>query len=103
MLVVSFEQLQKIAQHAGYHEPLLFSMGASLTASWLHGFSQRHSALLVLCHDNQFFIAQNGRVASQRAPHEEKIWRVTTAAKASVFWMQNPAKPFEATVTSLIA
>ncbi len=102
MLVVSFEQLQKLANHSKYLEPLLFSMGASLTANWLHEFSLLHEALFVMFHDNQFFVAKGGRVVSQTTDSDDKIWRVTTAAKATVFWLQSPEKAFEAVVSSLL-
>lgn len=102
LLVVSIEQLQKLAAAAHYEEPLLFSMGASLLATWLHGFSSLHAAHLILCHDSQFFVASGGRVASQRSTSEEKIWRVKTAARATVFWLQSPAKAFEAMTSSFL-
>jgi hypothetical protein len=102
LIVVSIEQLQKLAAAAHYNEPILFSMGASLLASWLHTFSLQHKAHLVLCHDYHYFVASQGRVISQLCPSEEKIWRVTTAARASVFWLQNPTKAFEAIATSFL-
>jgi hypothetical protein len=103
LLVVSIEQLQKLAAAAHYEEPLLFSMGASLLAAWLHGFTARHPAHIILCHDHHYFVASTGRVASQRVADDEKIWRVKTAARAAVLWLQNTRKPFEAIVTSLLA
>jgi len=47
------------------------------------------------------FIAYDGQVITQK--FTEKIWRVATAAKASVFWMQNPDSILEATASSLIS
>ncbi len=102
LIVLSIEQLQKVAAASHYEEPLLFSMGAALVASWLHEFSAAHQAVLVLCHDGQLFAAHRGRVASQRVTFDDKIWRVKTAARASVYWLQNPAKPFESVVTSFL-
>lgn len=101
MLVVSFEQLQKLALHSHFEVPLLFSMGTALTASWLHEFSLLHRALIVMSHDDQFFVAKEGRVVTQKNISDEKIWRVTSASRATVFWLQNPAKAFESVVTSL--
>ncbi len=102
LVVVSIEQLQKLAMHDGYDEPLLFSMGATLVAAWLHEFSLLHQAHLILCHDGQIFVGSKGRVVSQRTDTDEKMWRVSTAARATVFWLQQPAKAYESLVSSFL-
>lgn len=102
LVVVSIEQLQKLALHDGYEEPLLFSMGSALVASWLHEFTANHIAHIILCHDGHLFVGSAGKVASQRTDTDEKIWRVTTAARSTVFWLQQPAKAFESLVTSFL-
>jgi len=100
--VASFEQLQKIGQHSGNTTPLTFGMPAPAVAEWLHAFTLSHqNSTLVTYHNSQLFIAQKGNVVSQiDSVYTEKIWRVSTAAKASVFAMQNPDRTLEAIVTS---
>ena len=51
LVVASFEQLQKLAMHAKYPEPLLFSMDNALLAEWLHQFSLVH---VWLCYTTQW-------------------------------------------------
>lgn len=101
MVVASFEQLQKIGQHSGVTVALTFGMPAPAVAEWLHNLTLDTVTVLVTYHNNQLFAAYRGRVMSQvDKTYTEKIWRVATAAKASVFTMQNPSMPLEATVTS---
>ncbi|NBU33274.1 hypothetical protein EB118_01785 [bacterium] len=100
-IVASYEQLQKIGIHNGNTVPLTFGMPAPAVAEWLHLLTLHIKSIIVTYHNNQLFVADNGRVVSQVDKiYTEKIWRVATAAKASVFVMQNPTQPLEAVATS---
>jgi hypothetical protein len=101
-LVISIEQLQKIAMHVKYEKAVTFSMNAAVLAEWLHVFTLLYPIIVVTAHSDSLFVARNGSVISQATDADEKIWRVPTAAKASVFWMQNLNKPLEAIATSLL-
>ncbi|MCP3704528.1 MAG: hypothetical protein GY954_16565, partial [Alteromonas sp.] len=78
---------------------ITFSMTTQQLAHALHDYTQVHSACIVTKHNDLLFVAYGGKVVTTK--HEEKIWRVSTAARASVFWLQNSSTVFEAAVTSL--
>lgn len=100
-IVASYEQLQKIGIHSKYKNPLTFAMPAPAVADWLHEYTKEVNCTFVTYHYSQLFAAQKGSVISQiDTKYGEKIWRVATAAKASVFIMQNPSQTLGAIATS---
>ncbi len=99
-LVISFEQLQKIGIHTKSEHAITFGMQAAVLAEWLHEFTKTTQSVIVTLHNEMLFVARGGQVATQIYIDDEKIWRVPIAARVSVFWMQNQAKPLEAIVSS---
>jgi len=100
MIVLSLSQLQKMFVSAKAVVPITLSMNTPQLVNALHDFSQIHQATIVTVHNDMIFVANSGQVVT--AKHKDMVWRVATAAKASVFWLQNPGKPLEATISSLI-
>ena len=100
LIALSLSQLQKIFIATPTIAPITYSMTTQQLAHALHDYTQVHPACIVTKHNDLTFVAHNGRVVTHK--HTEKIWRVATAARASVFWLQNPTKVFEATVSSLV-
>ncbi len=103
LLVLSFAQLQRLAVAAKYPEPVKFSMDLLHLAEWLHNFTAAHSPSIVVKHLNHILVAINGQVSSTVLAEDTPIWRIRTAATASVWWMQNPSRPFDAITASLVA
>lgn len=101
-LVLSMAQLQKIALQAGFLTPITFGMDLLHLVEALHDFSAAHAGFIVTRHHDSIIVAARGRVSTTKVPTEPKIWRVRSAAHASVWWLQNPSKPFEALTTSLV-
>ncbi|MEO8785236.1 MAG: hypothetical protein ABI221_02935 [Candidatus Saccharimonadales bacterium] len=99
-LVLSLAQLQKLASLGKWPTPLKFEMGQLQLVEWLHQFSKKHSAHLVMYHNQHIYVAVGGRV-SQTKVGEQTSWRVRSAAQAAVWWLQNPSKPFEALTTAV--
>lgn len=99
IIVLSLAQLQKIFINTPTIMPITLSMGAVQLAEALHKYSADHKACIVTKLNDQIFVAYGGQVSSTHC--EDKIWRVETAAKASVFAMQNPTKLFEAITTAI--
>ncbi len=99
--VVSLAQLQKIFQAVYYPKTILFSMQLSTLVETLHKFTISYPVTIVVFHQNQLVVAHDGKVST--TPWEEVmlIWRGSVAAKASVYWLQNLTKPFEAITTSI--
>jgi NAD(P)H-hydrate repair Nnr-like enzyme with NAD(P)H-hydrate dehydratase domain len=99
--VVSLAQLQKMFQSVYYPKTILFSMQLSTLVETLHKFTISYPVTIVVFHQNQLVVAHDGQVST--TPWEEvmMIWRGSVAAKASVYWLQNLGKPFEAITTSI--
>lgn len=99
LVVLSIAQLQKFFIHTPTITPILLSMGSLELAKALHDYTIKHPSCIVTKHNDLIFVAYGGSVSTTK--DDQKIWRVATAAKASVFWMQNPDKVFEAATTSV--
>lgn len=99
LIVLSLAQLQKLFIASSSTTPITTSMNVSHLAVALRDFTNGHKAAIVTKLNDVIFIAYDGQVVSQK--HEPKTWRVETATKASVFWMQNPNKVLEASVSSI--
>jgi hypothetical protein len=102
LLVISFAQLQKLATNARFPSALTFEMDFLRLVDALHEFTRRHQAAIIVKHLQTIFVAVNGQVSTTKLAEDLDIWRVKTAARAAVWWLQNPTKPFEA-LTSAIA
>jgi hypothetical protein len=98
-IVASLAQLQKIFIHTPTITPIVFSMSSIQLAEALHDYTASHPAIITTKHNELIFVAVNGRVSTTK--HSDEIWRVATAARASVFWLQSQKLPFEAITTSL--
>jgi ADP-dependent NAD(P)H-hydrate dehydratase / NAD(P)H-hydrate epimerase len=100
-LVASIAQLQKLAGGLGWPTPIKFSMTIAQLAQTLYELTHTHPASIIIEHNGMLFAASGGQVSATKKDVGE-TWRVTTAASASVWWLQNPSKPFEALTTSLV-
>lgn len=100
-LVLSLSQLQKLGTTLKFESPFLLSMGMVMLAQALHSFTDKHSFNIITKELDSIVVGSKGRVSSTKLKEDQEIWRVKTSAKMAVFWMQNPAKPFEAMTTSL--
>lgn len=94
-LVLSFAQLQKLAISAHFATAFTFDMDIVRLVEALHDFTEAHRINIITKHLTNIFIAVQGQVSSSKTNDSREIWRVKTAAAASVWWLQNPAKPFE--------
>ena len=95
-MVLSFAQLQKLAGEAGHTKAFRFDMDLVRLVDTLHEFSRMHEAFIMTKHLDTILVAASGRVSTTKLGKDVEIWRVRTAAHASVWWLQNPNKPFEA-------
>lgn len=103
LLVLSFAQLQKIAVSVRFAAAFIFDMDFLRLIEALHEFTQQHQTAIIIKHLQTIFVAVNGQVSTTKLPKDPETWRVQTAARAAVWWLQNPAKPFEALTTSGLA
>jgi hypothetical protein len=102
MLVLSFSQLQRLGTAAKFTQALTFNMDLLRLVSWLHDFTTEHQLSLVVKHLDHLLVAVNGRVSTTTLPEDLPIWRVKAAARAAVWWVQNPSKQFEAVTAAII-
>ncbi len=103
LLVVSFAQLQKLFQSVYYPKVLTFSMQLTNLIEALHKFTISYPVNIAVLHKDHFIIASGGDVTTSEWTNPMAIWRGSVAARAAVYWLWNPAKPLEATATSIIA
>lgn len=100
LLVLSLEQLQKYFIHTPTITPITYSMSAIQLAEALHQYTSDHPVAIMVKHNELIFVAYQGKVSTTK--YTEKMWRTKYASRASVYWLQNPHKPFEAMTTSLL-
>jgi hypothetical protein len=100
-LVTSFSQLQRLSVTAKFDLPLTFSMDLVHLVGWLHNFTEKFAPHIIVKHLDHIFVAVNGEVSSTRLETDQQVWRLKTSAHAAVWWLQNPAKPFEAFSTAV--
>ncbi len=102
LLVLSFAQLQKIAMNSKFVNAFTFDMDFLRLITLLHEFTSINKVILVLKHLDTYFVAYEGKVSTTKVDQDAKAWRVKTAAHSIVWWLQNPAKPFEAISSSIV-
>lgn len=102
LLVLSLSQLQRLATGAKFHQAVTFDMDLLRLVDWLHEFTTQFAPYVVVKHLDNMFVAVGGKVSSTKLAAELPVWRVSTAAGASVWWLQNPGKAFEALTTGII-
>ncbi len=101
LLIVSFAQLQKLFQMVYYPKVLTFSMQLTSLVESLHKFTITYPVSVTVLHKDQLLVASGGDVTSTPWDNPMTIWRGSVAAKASAYWLWNPAKPLEAVTASL--
>lgn len=100
-LVLSLAQLQKIFSSTKQTHAITFSMTLSQLVESLHDFTIKYPCNIIVEHNGVILVSSEGQVSTTKLEPSE-TWRVRTSAHATVWWLQNPSKPFEALTTSLI-
>lgn len=101
-LVLSFSQLQRLGIASKFASPVTFSMDLLRLVDWLHDFTAHFAPNIIVRHLNILFVAVNGEVSTTKLPDDApRVWRLNAAARAAVWWIQNPSKTFEALTTAV--
>ena len=103
LLVISFGQLQKLAVEAKYPAAFTFDMDLLRLIDQLHEFSLHYPLAIIVRHLDNIVVALNGEVSTTKLPPEQLVWRLHTAARASVWWLQQPTKGFASLSTAVVA
>lgn len=102
VLVLSLSQLQKLVQHSGFDRAVTFGMDLLQLVDLLHDFTTTFQTEIVVKHLENMFVAVDGQVSTTKLSDDVAVWRVTTAARAAVWRLQNSARLFEALSTSVL-
>lgn len=101
LLVITMSQLQKLGIKVGLKIPITFGMDLLKLLEALHELTGASPIMIIVKHSENLICAVNGQVSTTSSLGDTDTWRVQTAASASVWWLQNPAKAFEALTTSM--
>lgn len=96
LIVLSIAQLQQLTRAATPTAPIRFDMDLLQLVDSLHNLTNDYPCHLITKHGETFFVASGGQVSTTKLSDDQPIWRVQMAAAASVWWLQNSSKPFEA-------
>ena len=101
LLVLAMGQLRQLTSAAHFPQAFTTAMGLVQLAKSLHEFTRRFPLAIITRHQSCCVVAVNGQVSTTLLKVDSLVWRPPTAAHASVWWLQNPAKPFEALTTAV--
>jgi hypothetical protein len=103
-IVCDLAQLQKLARSLGLSRAVTFGMGLVQLVELLHEITKRHPGNIIVRHLDHMVVAAGGLVSTTRqAEAGGGDWRVSAAANAAVWWLQNPTKTFAALTTAAYA
>lgn len=100
--VIDLGKLQKLAKNNRRSTPILHGMMLSELVGTLHDWTTGNPGLIITKHADNFIVGSGGQVSTTPAP-EQSNWQIELAAYASVWWLQQPQKPFEAITTAVFA
>jgi NAD(P)H-hydrate repair Nnr-like enzyme with NAD(P)H-hydrate dehydratase domain len=103
LLVLSMAQLQRLGTTAHYPVAFTLTMDLLRLIEHLHEFTKRFPVTILTKHQQTLVVAKGGQVSTTKLAQDPTIWRLETAAHASVWWLQNPTKPYEAISQSIFA
>jgi NAD(P)H-hydrate repair Nnr-like enzyme with NAD(P)H-hydrate dehydratase domain len=101
LLVLAMGQLQKLGAEAHFPRAFTSKSGMVQLVDALHEFTKRFAPHIITKHQGYYIAAADGQISTTKINHEQAVWRLQTAAAASVWWLQNPGKPLEALTTAL--
>lgn len=101
LVVASFAQLQKLFTNSKSQTALTHDMDLIRLTSALHAFTSEHQLHIITKHHDIYLVASRGQVSTTKELTPQDIWRVSTAAAATVWWLQHHTKPFEALTSSV--
>ncbi len=101
LIVTTFAKLQKITTNLRLEKPLTTRMDQVHLQAALNTLSIKYPMMVALIHEDKVFVTQKGKISITQITKDTSLEN-KVAAHASVWWMQNPTKPFEAISTSVL-
>ncbi len=99
ILVLSFDELQKLSKVLGLATPITSSIAIPAFAGILHEITTKFPVTLVIHKENEVWTSYNGRVAFTHLKDTKTNSRL--ASYTAVWSIQNPTKLFEAVTTAV--
>jgi hypothetical protein len=103
LLVIAQGQLQRLGSEAHFPRAFTSEIGVVALVDALHEFTKRFTFSIITKYQDQYVVATNGIVSTTKIAHEQTVWRLKTAASASVWWLQNPTKTLESLTTAVMS
>lgn len=100
--VINLGKLQKLAKSNRPATPVLHNMMLGDLVELLHDWTTGNPGQIITMHADNLIIASGGQVSTTPSVKNDN-WEIELAAYASVWWLQNPQKPFEAITTGIIS
>ena len=100
LLVVDLTQLQKLAVSDHFPQAFTSTIDFLQLVERLHAFNQQFIANIIVTQLDNLLVSVGGQVSSTKATSDESLVKIAT--HASVWWLQNPTKGFEALTSSLL-
>lgn len=101
LLVITPSQLRKLGINTKYQKAFVSDPGLLQFVDILHDFSEQFGIYIATLYQDMIVLTANGQV-STTPWHDPHNWMQVVAARSTVWWLQNKAKPFESITTSLI-
>lgn len=98
--VIGLSKLQKLAKNNRPTTPILHTVMLADLVETLHDWTTGNPGQIITKHADNFITASGGQVSTTPAP-ERPNWQIELAAYASVWWLQQPQKPFEVITTAV--
>lgn len=98
--VINLGKLQKLAKSNRQSTPILHNIMLADLVDLLHDWTTGNPGQIITKHADNFVVACSGQVSTTLAPKDDN-WQIELAAYASVWWLQQPQKPFGAITTAV--
>lgn len=101
LLVLAIGQLRELGSAAHFARAFTGDMGVVQLVEALHEFTKRFASNIIVKHQGQIVLAIDGQVCTTTCKTEKPTWCLETASAASVWWLQNPTRSYDALTTAI--
>lgn len=100
--VINLGKLQKLAKSNRPATPVLHSIMLTDLIVLLRDWTTGNPGQIITKHSDNLIVASGGQVSTTPSDKNDN-WQIELSACASVWWLQQPQKPFEAITTAIIS
>ena len=101
-IVPTLAQLQALLKSLKFEKALTSSTDFLIIVEILNLLTTRYPIIIVLNQLNQVIVASAGSVSTTKLENIPRDIEIMVAARASVWWLQNPTKAFEALTSAVL-